>query len=78
MIGAEASFARKIGLRHRRPAAGDEPAIAAMRSAIIGALGQAPDETAPPPGGWPVRYAARRIAWHVLDHAWEIEDKSGA
>ena len=23
-----------------------------------------------------VRYAFRRIAWHVLDHAWEIEDKS--
>jgi hypothetical protein len=78
VIGAEASFGRKIGLRHRRPAAGDEPAIAAMRSAIIGALRQPPDKTAPPPGGWPVRYAARRIAWHVLDHAWEIEDKSGA
>jgi hypothetical protein len=79
VIGAEASFARKIGLRHRRPAAGDEPAIAAMRAAIIGALGQqAPDEASPPPGGWPARYAARRIAWHALDHAWEIEDKSGA
>ncbi len=26
---------------------------------------------------WPPRYAARRIAWHALDHAWEIEDKSG-
>ncbi|HEX6255422.1 MAG TPA: hypothetical protein VFZ70_06385 [Euzebyales bacterium] len=26
--------------------------------------------------GWPPRYAARRIAWHVFDHAWEIEDKS--
>ena len=26
--------------------------------------------------GWPTRYAARRIAWHVLDHAWEIEDRS--
>ena len=25
---------------------------------------------------WPARYALRRIAWHVLDHAWEIEDKS--
>jgi hypothetical protein len=24
---------------------------------------------------WPARYALRRIAWHVLDHAWEIEDK---
>lgn len=23
------------------------------------------------------RYAARRIAWHVLDHVWEIEDRSG-
>ena len=27
-------------------------------------------------GRWPLRYAVRRIAWHVLDHAWEIEDKS--
>ena len=25
---------------------------------------------------WPPRYAARRIAWHALDHAWEIEDRS--
>jgi hypothetical protein len=24
---------------------------------------------------WPTRYAIRRIAWHVVDHAWEIEDK---
>jgi hypothetical protein len=28
------------------------------------------------PKGWPPRYAARRIAWHALDHAWEIEDRS--
>jgi hypothetical protein len=27
-------------------------------------------------GKWPASYAVRRIAWHVLDHAWEIEDKS--
>ena len=27
-------------------------------------------------GGWPAAYGARRIAWHVLDHAWEIEDKA--
>ena len=25
---------------------------------------------------WPPRYAARRIAWHALDHAWEIEDRT--
>ncbi len=28
-----------------------------------------------PSSTWPVRYAIRRCAWHVLDHAWEIEDK---
>ncbi|MGH2381110.1 MAG: hypothetical protein ACRDG7_07800 [Candidatus Limnocylindria bacterium] len=25
---------------------------------------------------WSPRYAVRRAAWHVLDHAWEIEDRS--
>jgi hypothetical protein len=24
---------------------------------------------------WPIRYAANRLTWHVLDHLWEIEDK---
>lgn len=32
-----------------------------------------------PRGGarWSPRYAVRRSAWHALDHAWEIEDRSG-
>lgn len=25
---------------------------------------------------WTPRYAARRSAWHVLDHAWEVEDRA--
>ena len=25
---------------------------------------------------WSPRYAVRRAAWHVLDHAWEIEDRA--
>ncbi len=25
---------------------------------------------------WPTRYAIRRLAWHVTDHAWEIQDRS--
>jgi hypothetical protein len=28
-----------------------------------------------PGGAWPARYVIRRSAWHVLDHAWEIEDR---
>jgi hypothetical protein len=31
-----------------------------------------------PRGGrrWTVRYAIRRVAWHSLDHAWEIQDRA--
>jgi len=76
VIGAEAAYARKIGVRQRTPASGDSAAITALRAAITEVLGRASDAAAPLPGGWPVRYAARRIAWHALDHAWEIEDKS--
>jgi hypothetical protein len=24
---------------------------------------------------WPWRFTARRVAWHALDHAWEMEDR---
>ena len=35
--------------------------------------------TVGPRGGirWKPRYFVRRLAWHVLDHAWELEDRSG-
>jgi hypothetical protein len=34
------------------------------------------DGTPPAEKGWPTPYAARRIAWHVLDHAWEMQDRA--
>jgi hypothetical protein len=39
------------------------------------ARGEVP--TQGPRGGtrWTPRYFVRRMAWHVLDHAWEIEDR---
>ena len=76
VLGAEASYARMIGVRHRQPDAADRAAVDALRQAILGVLG-APSGGEPlREKGWPARYAARRIAWHVLDHAWEIEDRS--
>jgi hypothetical protein len=41
----------------------------------IAAKGALPERG--PRGGviWPLRYFVRRVAWHVLDHAWEIEDR---
>jgi hypothetical protein len=76
VLGAEASYARKIGIRHHEPALGDANAVAALRGAITTTLRTAPGAGPVVPRGWPPRYAARRIAWHVLDHAWEIEDRS--
>jgi len=28
-----------------------------------------------PAGRWPVQFLIRRCAWHMLDHAWEMEDR---
>jgi hypothetical protein len=76
VLGAESAYARKIGVKHRQPALGDTSAIKSLRADIVDCLQSARAGTPPVPNGWPPRYAARRIAWHVLDHAWEIEDKS--
>ena len=76
VLGAEVAYARKLGLRHRQPALGDDAAVRALRADLAAVLGRSSDGTPPVPKGWTSRYAARRIAWHVLDHAWEVEDRS--
>ena len=77
VLGAEASYGRAFGVRHREPELGDTAAITAMREAFVEVLSK-PSSGGPITGGkgWPARYAVRRIVWHVLDHAWEIQDKS--
>jgi hypothetical protein len=60
---AQSAYARKLGL-----------ATAATRSDIVAAVLDLGAQQGERP--WPVRYAVRRIVWHVLDHAWEIEDRS--
>lgn len=79
VLGAESSYGRAIGVRHREPALDDPEAIAAMREDLERALleGLRKGGSASQGKGWPPRYLARRIAWHVLDHAWEIEDRGG-
>jgi hypothetical protein len=74
VIAAEAAYARKIGVRRPTPKPGDVDAVRTMREAeleLFRAAGSADS-------GWSRPYAARRIAWHALDHAWEIEDRSSA
>lgn len=73
VLNAEKAYAAKLGLRLAVPPYSDPVAVKAFRASIVEVLRAAEP---PAPTKWPVRYAARRIAWHVLDHLWEIEDKS--
>ena len=71
---AERAYGPKIGVR----VTADE-----WRTGHVGLLrdrvGEAlrhPDRVDSPASGWPPRYLVRRVVWHALDHAWEIEDRS--
>ncbi len=62
---AERSYGRKLGaaVPPRTPWPEQRAAFsAAVRAGAPGA-------------SWPLGHAVRRFAWHVLDHAWEIEDR---
>jgi hypothetical protein len=80
VLDAEASYARMAGGPARAVNPADAREVAATRRDLIARLQELhkTGPTAGPRGGkrWPASYAVRRIAWHVLDHAWEIEDKS--
>lgn len=72
---AEVAYARKLGLRAPGSAVGDPGSMAVLRGQIIETLQDARQGVPLVEKGWQPRFAARRIAWHVLDHAWEIEDR---
>lgn len=59
--------------RRVRPALGElapgsEPAEGDKSAAIT-----EHDEAGEPARKWPLRYFIRRMTWHTLDHAWEME-----
>ena len=54
----------------------DAEAIAALRADILAVIGAASDGGPVTETGWTTAYATRRLAWHVLDHAWEMLDRS--
>jgi len=76
VIGAETAYARKLGIKRKQSVTGDNAAIGELRAAIAAVVGASSDGSPMVPGGWTTRYAARRIAWHVLEHAWEMQDRA--
>jgi hypothetical protein len=81
VLGGEQGYLSRLGRNPRLSEAADPgESMGRVREAAFDALdassrGELP--TRGPRGGqiWPVRYYVRRAAWHVLDHAWEIEDR---
>ena len=76
VLEADHAYARELGIRLPEPHLGDDAAIRAERTAVLDLLGQPSDGGPLADRRWTQRYAARRIAWHALDHAWEMEDRA--
>ena len=76
VIEADHAYAREIGIRLPEPHFGEHAAIEAERAAVVDVLGRPSDGSPLADRKWTQRYAARRIAWHALDHAWEMEDRA--
>jgi hypothetical protein len=82
VVGAEGGYVRTI--RGKAPEVDERQARAmadVVRGVALEALTRAVTEGLPekgPRGGkiWTPRFFVRRAAWHVLDHAWEIQDRS--
>jgi hypothetical protein len=80
--GVDASYLASLG-GDLKPSDEDEPsqALAHVREAILATLVAAARGEVPargPRGGvrWTPRYFVRRLAWHELDHVWEIENRA--
>lgn len=75
VVEAERVYARKIGVRHKPFDVNDKNALKAMQEEINAVLGKSSTGEPLVASGWNASYAVRRMAWHVVDHIWEIEDR---
>ena len=76
VMGADSAYAREIGLKAKELDFGDRAAYEALRAEMLDVLRQPSDGNPLAGRRWTARYAAHRIAWHALDHAWEMQDRS--
>jgi hypothetical protein len=80
VVEAEMAYLGQLGSRHAKPSPGEDEMALVRREALqtLDAVtaGEAlanPRNTKKP---WSPRYFIRRSAWHALDHAWELEDRT--
>jgi hypothetical protein len=68
-------FSRKIEVRTPTEIVLSPDGLAAHRLAYLAAL-RAYNAEAKAARSWPIQFLIRRTAHHVMDHAWELEDRS--
>jgi hypothetical protein len=81
VLGADAAYLRRVGQKFSQDdSAPLDQELRRTREAIgtalaAGGRGEIPHHG--PRGGvlWTPRYFVRRVAWHTVDHLWEIEDR---
>lgn len=84
VLEAELAYLRQLGGKVKlEEAAGVQENFARLRAAVretLAAAARGEVAAEGPRGGkrWTPRYFVRRAAWHVLDHAWEMEDRTMA
>lgn len=80
VLNAEAGYLARLAWKKKLAAKDPSDKAAQTHQAVLDAVAAAVHGETPtqgPRGGviWPARYFVRRVAWHVLDHVWEIEDR---
>jgi hypothetical protein len=81
VLGADAAYLRRVGQTFSQDdGAPLDDELRRTRKAIRAALAAGVRGEIPlqgPRGGalWTPRYFVRRVAWHTVDHLWEIEDR---
>ena len=73
--GAEIfEFAPKVGVKVPLETRDDAEALHAYRDAVIEGI-RDHHAHGEPARSWALQFLIRRCAWHMLDHAWELEDR---
>lgn len=71
---SERSYVRTLGVQTPTGVMFTPEGLAQHREAVLEAI-RDHNAQGEPARTWPLRYVVRRATWHVLDHAWEMEDK---
>lgn len=80
VVDADAAYLSRIGWKESPAEKNSAADLDQRRKAVLAGLAAAAAGKLPatgPRGGrlWTPRYFVRRVAWHVLDHVWEIIDR---